>query len=154
MWSLFVRLRSFDRLWCHTASAMTSLFRTQKDCVKTLPGYTIDIQCRNHKPPKASEQVSDHQVRTANTETTLMYTRIAVRVHSVWSEDLKASQRFEINPPNGIKEDKRYSYRKTKWGKKYISLYSTWQQRVDNIIINICSPHNPELSSSGICSVQ
>lgn len=51
--------------------------------MKTLPGYTIDIQCLNHKPPKASEQVSDHQVRTANTETTLMYTRIVVRVHSV-----------------------------------------------------------------------
>lgn len=77
--------------------------------MKTLPGYTIDIQCLNHKPPKASEQVSDHQERTANTETTLMYTRIAVTVHSVRSEDLKAW--FEINPPNGIKEDKRYSYR-------------------------------------------
>jgi len=36
---------------------------------------------------------------------------MAVTVH--WSDDLKAW--FDINPPNGVKQDKRYSYRKAKF---------------------------------------
>lgn len=37
--------------------------------------------------------------------------------------------------------------------KKKKKLYSTCQQQVDNIIINICGSHHPKLSTGDICCV-